>query len=143
MLMPRGSFLRFVKDIPFSYELILNICRRFRVSLTAALLRYIVLGDIPITVVFAIADGHYLYHLKSRNFPFYTLNLDEGGYIPSQSKAGGYCYRNDSNFKVFKVIPSATWFKRKTDADANLNFTETCFLQPKMGRIVSVIWEVK
>jgi len=143
LLMPRERFIADVSFKEFSPALILEICQKYRVSLSAALFRYMALGEVPLCIINSTVNGEYKYHLKSRQFPFYTLALDENNMIPVASRAGDYCYNSISDFATPLVLPASTWFYPKTEADSLRFFAEACYLQKMAGRVMSVIWEVK
>jgi len=120
----------------------LNICCQYLVSLSATLSRYMALSSIPIMVVYKYVDGTYNYLLKSKEFSFYKLNLSSDDQVPASSKAWDCCFSSLIDYTTAKVNFSEVWFNPKNENDKIRAFREHCFLQPTIGRIVSVIWEV-
>lgn len=141
-LMPRSRIIKDINADHFNIDTILNICSKYQVSLSAALSRYMALSSIPIMVVFTYIDGTYNYHLKSKDFPFYALNLSSEEQVPAGSKACDCCFNTTIDYTSAKINLAEVWFNPKNEKDKLRAFSEHCFQQPALGRIVSVIWEV-
>ncbi len=141
LLMPRTRFLTEIAEQPFSTWLIHQLCKKFKVSQTAALMRYMALGDEQIAVIFNHTDGRHDYKIQSPHFPHYNLKLDENGKIPAASVAGRYCYNGDDDFKTNNLLAADVWFNPKTKEDALRVYREECLLQKNLNRIVSVVYE--
>lgn len=142
LLMPRSRINNDIKGIEFSFDLILQICRKYQVSLTAALLRYVSIGETPIAIICS-RDGKVPYPpRKHKNFPFYNLNLAENGSVPPDTKAGDFFYHGIENFRTTKTLPASCWFRIKNEQDQQRLFHEHCFLMKTVNQVMSVVWEV-
>jgi Zn-dependent peptidase ImmA (M78 family) len=141
LLMPRSRINNDIKGVVFSFDLILQIRRMYHVSLTAALLRYVSIGETPIAIICS-RDGKVPYPpWKHKNFPFYNLNLAENGSVPPGSKAGDYFYDGIEDFRTTKTLDASCWFRIKNESDQQRLFHEYCFLMKTVNQVTSVVWE--
>ncbi len=143
LLMPRNRILKDISGQEFSTWLIYQICKYYKVSQTAAFSRYMVLGDVPIAMIFIFQDGKFDHKISSAKFRHYTLKLTEDGYIPATSVAGRYCYEGNDDFKTDNLLAADIWFNPKTEEDALRVYREDCLVQQNLNRIVSIVYEVK
>jgi|GEM_PF-399649 len=143
LLMPRKRILNDIAEKEFSTWLVHQVCKKYKVSLTAAFSRYMVLGDLPIALITNYMDGKHDKILHSRLFPHHSLNLDEYGYIPAASVAGRYCYQGNEDFKTNNLLASDVWFNPKTEMDALRVYREDCMVQQNLNRVLSIVYEVK
>jgi hypothetical protein len=143
LLMPRKRILNDIAGKGFSTWLIHQICKTYKVSLTAAFSRFMVLGETPISIITNYLDGKHDRVLHSKLFPHHTLNLDEYGYIPATSVAGRFCYQGNDDFKTDNLLSADIWFNPKTEEDALRVYKEDCLVQQNLNRIVSIVYEVK
>jgi Zn-dependent peptidase ImmA (M78 family) len=141
LLMPRDRFIRDVSEHPFSTWLVHKLCKKYMVSQTAALKRYIALGPEPIAVIYNYLNGKHDRKISSNKFRHHSLNLDKDNFIPADSVAGRYCYEGNEDFKTNNLIAADVWFNPKTEEDALRVYREECLLQPNLNRIVSVVYE--
>lgn len=143
LLMPSNRFIACIAGHNFSTWLIHHICKTFKVSLTAALTRYVSLGEEPVMAIYTKTNGLFDYKMASKGFPHFNLNLQAGNKIPSLSIAGRYCYHGNADFKTNNILPAHIWFIPKTEANARRMYREECQLQQNLNRIISVVYEVK
>lgn len=143
LLMPRNRILKYLAGKGFSTWLVHQVCKKYKVSLTAAFSRYMVLGDQPIALITNYLDGKHDKVIHSRHFPHHSLNLDGNGCIPAASVAGRYCYQGNEDFKLNNLLAADIWFNPKTEEDALRVYREDCMVQLNLNRIVSVVYEVK
>ncbi len=141
LLMPRSRFLADIAKKPFSTWLIHQLCKKYKVSQTAAFMRYMALGEEQIAVIFNRTDGTHERKIQSPHFRHYNLKLDDDGKIPAGSVAGRYCYKGNDDFKSNNLVAADVWFNPKTEVDALRVYREECLLQPNLKRIVSVVYE--
>ncbi len=140
LLMPRSRFLADIAQHPFSTWLIHQLCKKYKVSQTAAFMRYMALGDEQIAVIFIHEDGRFERKIQSPHFNHYNLKLDENGFIPAGSVAGAYCY-NGVDVSGEHLLAADVWFNPKSEEDALRVYREECLVQPNLKRIVSVVYE--
>lgn len=143
LLMPRNRIIKDITEQEFSTWLIHRICKTYKVSQTAAFSRYIVLGDVPIAMIFIFKDGKFDRKISSTKFRHYSLKLDENGYIPATSVAGRYCYEGKDDFKADNLLAADVWFNPKSEEDALRVYREDCMVQQNLNRIVSIVYEKK
>jgi len=74
LLMPRSRFLADIAEQPFSTWLIHQLCKKYKVSQTAAFMRYMALGEEQIAVIFNRTDGTHERKIQSPHFRHYNLN---------------------------------------------------------------------
>jgi Zn-dependent peptidase ImmA (M78 family) len=140
LLMPRQQFIDDVSGKDFGVWLIHKLCKKYKVSQTAALMRYMELGDEPIAVIFNHNNGRHGYKIQSPQFRHYHLNLDENGFIPKGSVAGRFCYERKS-IKGDTLLTADVWFNPKNEQDALRIYREECLPMPNLNKIVSVVYE--
>jgi len=142
LLLPKDNFHQDIVETEFRFDLIIHLSSKYRVSLTAVLLRYLVLGEIPIAVICS-RDTRYLWHRTSKGFPFYRLNLEAETQIPHGSRAGDYFYEGKREFKISKLMPASLWFLSASKDELIRTFKEHCFRHQATNQVISVIWEMK
>src|SRR5665647_1043964 len=72
-----------------SLELMMEFRNKYRVSLTATILRYATLGPQPLFVICSRPTGIKWKH-PGRNFPFHKLMISEYGSIAEGTQAGNF-----------------------------------------------------
>jgi Predicted Zn peptidase len=137
ILLPSGLFKEKVKGKKLNINLIEDVASYFGSSLTASFLKYRLLGDYPIMIVF-IDKGVIKWKQHSRDFPFKFLVI--GSRVPVYTVAGDYFNGNGLSERPEK-IDAIEWFPEdfqiKYSPDAKL--WEQCFSVSETG-LVSCIW---
>ncbi|MDP2038558.1 MAG: ImmA/IrrE family metallo-endopeptidase [Ignavibacteria bacterium] len=135
LLMHEPWFISFTAKTKFGAGLILEIADHFNVSLTAAALKYSLIGPRECAVVFC-RDGSVEWSSINKAFKYQ--------FIRSKSKVASLSYAHD--FFSGKPVPSApeeipaeAWF-----SECNLNIKdlllEFCFPMPNYNSVLVVVW---
>jgi len=141
LLMPRNLILYDLEASELNFDLLLHLSKKYNVSFTAAILRYLLLGSTPISVVMS-QDRKYSWHSKSKSFPFYSLNLEPGNLVPTGSLANAHFEGSDIS-KITTNLPLDVWFHPHNRKDERRVFREICIPQLSLNQAISVIWEVE
>ena len=141
LLMPGSSFKDFVSGRKFDFQLLLDIADVFQVSLSAAALRFVEIGNHPIMVVYGV-DKKIRWARKSDDFPFWRLRYgsEKDCRIPENTVIGDYFYKEDDSYcKSEEVVYAMDCFDTYKEEDNMREFYEWCL--PFKNRAISVFWE--
>lgn len=139
LLMPRDLVLTDLDESELNFDLILHLSKKYNVSFTAAILRYLLLGSTPISVIVS-QERKYVWHSTSKLFPFYSLNLEPGFLVPTGSLANAHFEGSDIS-KITACLPAYTWLHPHNRKDERKVFKEICIPQLSLNQAISVIWE--
>lgn len=141
LLMPGNAFKAYIRGKVFDFQLLQELADVFKVSLSAAALRFVEIGNYPIMVVYAV-DKKIRWARSSEAFPFRRLRHgnDKDGRIPENTVIGEYFYKNDDSCcKSEEIVYAMDCFDTYREDDNMREFFEWCV--PYKNRAVSVFWE--
>ncbi len=141
LLMPASAFNAYIRGKKFDFQLIEELSDVFKVSLSAAALRFVDIGNHPIMVVYAV-DKKIRWVRSSEEFPFRRLRHgnDKDGRIPENTVIGDYFYKgDDSCCKSEETIFAKDCFDTYREEDNMREFCEWCV--PYKNNALSVLWE--
>ena len=141
LLMPVRAFKAYIRGRKFDFQILQELADLFDVSLSAAALRFVELGNCPIMVVYAV-DSKIRWVRRSEDFPFKRLRYgnDRNGRIPENTVIGEYFYKNDDSCcKSMEQVFAMDCFDTYREEDNMREFYEWCV--PFKNRAISVIWE--
>lgn len=141
LLMPTCSVHAFIKDKPFNFQIIEAISDKYKVSKSTAALRFSVIGNYPIMIVYAVA-GLIRWVSRSEHFPFWRLRYGngKGDRVPENTVMGTYFYEKDnSDCRNAETVFAGDCFDTRTVADNNREFFEWCIEHGNSA--LSVFWE--
>ncbi len=136
LLMPEKRFKQDVFRKKFSFELIEQLCKEYRVSKTACAFRFAELGNHPIMIVFAKA-GKIKWTHNSAGFPFKWL-LGNGN-VPPNTVMGEYFQNGTGDVFKTEQVWAMDWFNYTKDEDTGRKFFEHCITYKDSA--LSLIWE--
>lgn len=138
LLMPQDLFKNMVKGKKLNIQLIQDVASYFNTSLTATFLRYLVLGDFPLMVVF-IDNGLIEWKHASQDFPFPYLPLKNK--VPVYTVAGDFFYNGIRFSDRPEKVDVIEWFPEDHSAQklSTWQIYEQCFQVSKNG-IISCLW---
>jgi hypothetical protein len=140
LLMPEEQLRKdFIKQ-KFSFVVIDEIARKYNVSVTAALLRFIGIGNHPIMIVCS-RSSKICWTRYSFDFPFTYLLGGIGGSVPEYTSAGEYFYEGTKNLNKTEIVFAKDWFVLHNAEDRNRKFKEYCVYYEAMEQVISVLWE--
>lgn len=139
-LMPSHIFYKECQSKKFGPEVIEHLARRFIVSKTAAILKFVSRGNHPIFIMFC-KDSKMKWWKKSIDFYSYC-NFIRDAPVPSGSVAAEIflqkkIYLGD---EAKQEIWKSDWFDLKDD-EADSKFFEYCLYSPLYNYAISVIWQ--
>lgn len=140
LLMPEDRLRKdFIKQ-KFTFMVIDEIVRKYNVSITAALLRFIGIGNHPIMVV-CNRSSKIRWVRYSFDFPFTYLIGGIGSKVPEYTSAGEYFYEGTKNLNKTETVLAKDWFLLNNSDDRNRKFKEYCVFYEAMEQVISVLWE--
>lgn len=141
-LMPTELFYSECKGKIFNHKVIEHLAKRFEVSKTTAILKFVKKGNgnHPVFVV-CCQDNKMKWFKKSDDWWYYS-QFKKDSPPPSGSvanevfKKGISYYGEDASQQIWK----SDWFEMKDDEDDS-KFYEYCLFVPSLNYMISVIWE--
>ena len=136
-LMPSHLFLEQVKGKSFNFDLIKELAESFQSSITSALIKYRVLGDFPIAIVFC-ENAKVEWSAFSEDFNLQYI--PKGINVPINSVANDFYTGEDLPDKP-ESVDVMEWFSQdfKVEEFVDVNFYEQCIRVGKSG-VLSCIW---
>lgn len=141
-LMPTELFSKECKGKVFSHKVIDHLANRFKVSKTAAILKFVKKdnGNHPVFVV-CCQDNKMKWFKKSDDWRYYSL-FNRGlppppGTVAAEVFKKGISYYGE---EASQQIWRCDWFDMK-DEDENSKFYEYCLFVPALNYMISIIWE--
>jgi Zn-dependent peptidase ImmA (M78 family) len=144
LLMHRPWFNKIIHNRPVNMELIKETAEQLGVSLTAAAIRYVEIGQYPVAVI------------MSTNSKVVWSNINE--YFPYKWIPKSYTVRKESSaydfFTALKVgkdvsevqtcddlVPAHTWFSEDRNCDAHSYLYEQNIVMPKYNSVLTLLWQ--
>ncbi len=136
-LMPSHLFMEQVCSKSFDFDLIKAAAESFQVSITSALIKYRILGDFPIAIVFC---NDRKVEWSSFSDDFGLQYIPKGMDVPINSVANDF-YNGDELPDEPEPIDMMEWFSQDFNMKdyKDLNFYEQCIRVGKNG-VLSCIW---
>lgn len=141
LLMPDSAFRAYIRGKEFNFQLLQEIAEVFKVSLSAAALRFVEIGNHPIMVVYGV-DKKIRWVRRSEDFPFWRLRYgsERDSRIPNNTVIGEYFYKNDESCcKNQELVYAMDCFDTYREEDNMRELYEWCV--PFKNRALSVFWE--
>ena len=136
LLMPKKSFIEYCYRKKFEYRIIEELSKKFGTSKTATALRFCVIGNHPIMVIYSYKNS-IRWFWSSQDFRFRWLRNGKNK-LPEDTVAGEYFNLGRKSIKTQPVF-AMDWFDIKYDNQANLPFKEHCLIYDE--QCLSIIWE--
>lgn len=141
LLMPTSSVKELIKGRSFHFGVIEEIAEKFKVSKSAAALRFVDIGNAPIMAVYAM-DGRIQWVSRSNDFPFCRLRNGngKGDKVPENTVIGTYFFEHDSSdCRMEETVYAKDCFDTLQEEDNNREFIEWCI--EYKNKAFSVFWE--
>jgi len=138
LLMPTRRLRAFTAGRKFSLDIIKEVANSFDVSLTAALLRFVLVGTHDIMIVFS-RDNIVEWSYRSDRFPKVANKFKKGQPVPSTSVAGESFLKQNAKYTSVENVDFEDWFIYK-DWKPEWPLYEQCFYSDVYNYVVSVIW---
>jgi hypothetical protein len=140
LLMPEKQLKKDIFKRKFNFDLIYEISRKYQVSATATMLRFIALDHYPLMLVCSKA-GKLKWFRYSEDFRFHWLNLEIGNGIPINTCAGEYFEDGRKYNGTTETVFAEDWFKINHNYERRQVFNEYCIYQDSLNQVISLIWE--
>lgn len=137
LLMPTDLYKARVKSRKLNLSLIEEVSAYFGVSLTAAFIRYVSLGEFPLMVVY-MEDGVIKWKHCSTDFPFQFLRLNSP--VPTWTVAGDFFNKGAIEPKP-ELVDAIEWFAEDFQIKYRKDWKlwEQCYPVSNRG-LISCIW---
>jgi hypothetical protein len=139
LLLPENRVRKDLHSKKFNATLIDEISKKYNVSATATLLRFVSINHRPMMVI-CCRNGMIVWHRETNDFPFTYPLYGHKGRVPEKTSAGDYFYEN-IKYQKTEVVFAGDWFKVNYKNDQNRRLYEYCYYFDGMKQVVSVIWE--
>jgi Zn-dependent peptidase ImmA (M78 family) len=140
LLMPESRIRKDLERQKFNFAVIDEISKKYNVSSTAALLRFVAIGNHPLMVVCS-RNSKIAWYRKSDDFQFSYFRLSSGGGVHEYTSAGQYFYEKIKNPHSTETVYAEDWFILSRTEDRRRPFKEYCLYYEPMNQVISVIWE--
>lgn len=137
LLMPKPWFSKFIKNTPVCMDLIKQISEEFRVSLTAAAIRYAEIGQYPTAVIMS-KDNLVQWSFINDYFPCKYLPV--GTPVPKESNVWDY-FNNNKMSEEEDLILAKNWFKSDFRCKQSTYFYEQSTSIPVTNSVLTLLWE--
>lgn len=141
LLMPTSSVKDLIKGRRFDFSVIEEIAEKYKVSKSAAALRFAGIGNTPIMVIYAV-DGKIQWVSRSEDFPFWRLRNGNGrgDRVPENTVMGTFFYeRDNSDCRQEETVYARDCFDTRREEDNDREFLEWCI--EYQNKAFSVFWE--
>lgn len=140
-LMPSEIFYKECVGKKFEPGVIEHLAKRFQVSKTATILKFVKRGNHPVFIVYC-KDNKMKWWQKSSDFyhfcPFEYNAPPPSGSVAYEIFSGKKVYSND---EAKQEIWKSDWFTMKNDDEPDSKFFEYCLYARSFNYSISVIWE--
>ena len=138
LLMPESQIQKDCNKKQFGPQLIDEITKKYKVSATAFLLRYINLGKVPLTVICS-KGGKIIWNWQSEDFSFKYLKSIKGS-IPVCTATSEFYSKNIEYSTPQSDLFAEDWFNY-TNCKANtFRITEYCIYAKNYNMVLTIIW---
>jgi len=138
LLMPRERLRNFTGGKKFSLDVIKDIAGSFKVSLTAALIRFAEVGTHGILVTFC-ENNRVKWYSKSQDFPVLAHRFKVGEAPPPTSVLGESFLKSDAQYTSIQNVDLEDWFYDRKGAPT-WPLYEQCFYSDEYGYAISMVW---
>lgn len=138
LLMPRERLRNFTGGKKFSLDIIKELAVSFKVSLTAALIRFAEVGTHGILVTFC-ENNRIKWYCKSPDFPMIAHRFKVGEAPPPTSVLGESFLKSDAQYTSVQNIDLEDWFYDRKGAPT-WPLYEQCFYSDVNGYAISMVW---
>ncbi|MEP7376821.1 MAG: ImmA/IrrE family metallo-endopeptidase [Chitinophagaceae bacterium] len=139
-LMPSEIFYKECDRKVFEPKVIHHLADRFKVSKTAAILRFVKRGNHPVFIMFC-KDNKMKWWKKSVDFwpycPFVKNDPPPSGSVAYEVFSGKKAYAGD---EAKQDVWKSDWFEMKED-EQDSKFFEYCLHAPSYNYTISIVWE--
>ena len=137
ILMHKPWFSEFIKKRQINFDLIKEIANEFSVSLTAAAIRYSIIGKYPVAVIFT-KDGKKAWSSISDYFPFKWI---PPGYLVRKDSAAYDFYAGNEMQTCDDLVTAETWFAEDNRCRKDVYLYEQNVAMPNYNAVLTLLWE--
>lgn len=137
LLMYKPWFSKYIKNMPVCIDLIKQIADDFKVSITAAAIRYAEIGQYPIAV---ILSKNSVVQWSFINSYFPCRYLPPGSVVPKESNVWDY-FNGKQMSEDEDMIPALSWFKEDFKCKRSTYFYEQSVEIPVTNSVLTILWQ--
>lgn len=137
LLMYRPWFNDFIIKRQINFELIKELANYFKVSLSAAALRYVNIGKYPTGIIYS-KDGRVIWSSFHDYFPFKFI---PAGYAVHKDSAAFDFFAGRTMQTCFDLVPAKAWFASDFKSRADVYLYEQNVAMPNYNAVLTLLWE--
>lgn len=135
LLMHKPWFLDYTRKTEISIELIQETANYFRVSLTAAAIRFIEIGQFPSAIIYC-KNRKVQWYAAHNLFPFkYIAKYFE---VPAESQAYNL-FAGEAKTSEKKLVRATAWFNGQFNCKSSTYLFEQCISMPNYSAVMVLI----
>jgi hypothetical protein len=137
LLMHKPWFGEYIKKRQINFDLIKEIANDFSVSLTAAAIRYSIIGKYPVAVIFS-KDGKKAWSSINDYFPFKWI--PQGYKVRKESAAYDFFAGNEMQ-TCDDLVPAEAWFAGDYKCRKDVYLYEQNIAMKNYNSVLTLLWE--
>jgi Zn-dependent peptidase ImmA (M78 family) len=137
LLMHKPWFGKYIKDRKINIELLKDISKYFRVSLSAAGYRYANIGRYPCAIIFS-TGGAVRWKAINEYFPFQFLRYNSS--VPKESAAADF-FEGKEMQSCEDLIEAKHWFPEDRKITTGVYLYEQSAAMPSYNSVLTLLWE--
>lgn len=137
LLMHRPWFNKIILNKPVNVELIKETAEQLGVSLTAAALRYVEIGQYPTAVIMS-RSGKVAWSSINEFFPYKWIPKD---YVVRQESSAYDFFSGTEMQTCDDLVPAHTWFSEDKKCNSSDFLCEQNIAMPKYGSVLTLLWQ--
>jgi Zn-dependent peptidase ImmA (M78 family) len=134
-LMHRPWFLDYTKNTDLTIELIKQTANHFKVSLTAAAIRFVEISHSPSAIIYCV-DKKVKWFTAHNLFQFKFIAKDIG--VPAESLAYKL-FNNGNTITEKRLVRSIAWFKGQFNCKSSTYLYEQCISMPNYNAVLVLL----
>lgn len=135
LLMHRPWFLDYTRQAEISIELIKETANYFRVSLSAAAIRFIEIGHYPSAIIYC-KNRKVQWYAAHDHFPF--KYIEKNFEVPAESQAYNL-FGGESITSEKRLVRAAAWFNGKYKPKSSTYLFEQCISMPNYSAVMVLL----
>ncbi len=139
LLMHKPWYQNFIRNRGINFDLIKEAAEYFNVSLTAAALRYVFIGQYPVGLIMS-KDGKVIWSAVNEYFPLKYIPVDYK--VRTNSLAYDFFYRNETSEEI-NLINADVWFSEDSKLRKDIYFYEQNIFMKNYNAVLTLLWEWK
>lgn len=137
LLMYKPWFQDFIRNKPVNFDLIKEVSEYFNVSLTAAAIRYVFIGQYPVALILS-KNGKVVWSAINEYFPLKYIPV--GYKVRKESAAYDYFIGKETQAD-YDLVSAQTWFGEDYNSRSDIYFYEQNIVMYNYNCVLTLLWE--